>query len=508
MAVEDANLDLTRRRFVQGSAAVGGGLMIGGPLSALAARTAEAQSRRRVIGYGPLVPTREEDSGEVWLELPRGFRYRIISRQGEPMSDGNPTPGVMDGTGSFPGRGGQTILIRNHEHRSQANEIPIVVPNSDRYDPDPNVRGGNTKLVVDRNRRVVESFAVLGGTHTNCAGGEMPWGTWITCEEIFNYGATGSAPGQGVPHGYAFEVPADATGPVNAIPIKDAGRFVREAVAWLNGVLYQTEDQGNAAFYRFLPNREPREFGDLATFGGTVQALAIRGRPNFDADLANPGESYPCDWVDIDEPDPLTDTLRIEAQAKGATIFTRTEGIWAADRRVSFDCTSGGEAGLGQVWEYTPRGRDGGDLRLVYESTNAEDLQAPDNLVIVPATGDIWVQEDGAGDQYVRGVTTRGFIYDFARTVMSGSEFCGGCFSADGRTFFVSQQGGRPADPLNPPNDQAGVTYAIWGPFDNTDEAEDDGRPGRGRANAPRVQTDDTAMRREATGPGPDVNPL
>lgn len=507
MAVEDTAVDLTRRRFVQGSAAVGGGLMIGGPLSALAARTAEAQARRRAVGYGPLVPARDEDTGIVHLELPRGFRYRVISRQGQPMSDGNPTPGIFDGTGSFPGRGGQTILIRNHENRSRPNEIPVVVPNSDRYDPDPNVRGGNTKLVVDRNRRVVQSFAVLGGTHTNCAGGVMPWGTWITCEEIFNYGSVEGnrdAPGTGVPHGYCFEMPADATGPVNAIPIVDAGRFSHEAVAWLGGVLYETEDRGDAAFYRFLPAREPREFGDLATFGGTLQALKLRGatRANFDANKAEPGDSYAVEWVTIDEPSPLTElpgqSTRAQAQAKGAAIFDRTEGIWATNRRVYFDCTSGGEEQLGQVWELTPRGRDGGDLRLVYESTRPEDLENPDNVVIVPSTGDIFLQEDGGGDQYVRGVTQRGFIYDFARTVLSDSEFCGGCFSADGQTFFVSQQGGREGDALNPPPEVAAVTYAIWGPFGETDERED--RPGRGRGRG--VEEDDDDRRREAVGRG------
>ena len=60
---------LTRRRFVKGATVTGGGLAMGGPLSALTARTAEAKRADRAAGYGPLSPTPEEDSGRAYLAL-------------------------------------------------------------------------------------------------------------------------------------------------------------------------------------------------------------------------------------------------------------------------------------------------------------------------------------------------------------------------------------------------------------------------------------------------------
>jgi secreted PhoX family phosphatase len=480
-------VDVTRRRFTQGSIAVGGGLALAGPISALQAASAQGQTRRSP-GYGDLQPTPEEDSGVVYLALPPGFRYRIISRQNDPMDDGNPTPGIFDGMAAYPGRGGTSILIRNHENRSRPGEIPVAVPFGKRYDPDPNTRGGNTKLVVSRSRQVIESYAVLGGTHTNCAGGLTPWDSWITCEEIFNYGSVeANVSPTGMPHGYSFEVDAHADGPVEPIPIRSAGRFAHEACTWLDGVLYETEDRGDAAFYRFLPRRRPREAGDLASFGGTLQALVVRGRPNFDANTANPGETYPVEWVTIEEPNPPEDTVRVEATAKDAAIFDRTEGAWTADNRIYFDCTTGGESQAGQLWEYRPRGRDGGELKLIYESPGTEELDGPDNVVVVPHTGDVWLQEDASGEQFIRGVTRRGEIYDFARTILNNTEFCGGTFSPDGRTFFVNQQGDRVDEngevSTNPGPSLEALTFAIWGPFGGDDDDDDDDDRGRGSRN-------------------------
>lgn len=468
---------LTRKRFIQGTAAAGGGVALAGPLSALAARSAHAAPPERDPGYGPLRPTPEEDTGLTFIALPKGFRYRVISRQGDPSfvvgPEGErtpaPTPGIFDGMAAYRGRRGETILIRNHENRESGGEIPFAIPAEFRYDPNPaTANAGNTKLVVtDRDRRVRETFQVLAGTSTNCAGGETPYGSWIASEEVFDVGGEFG-------HGYNFELPSEEDEPTTSVPIRRAGRFAHEAVTLLDNILYQTEDRGDGGFYRYRPTTRITRSGQLAESDGPLEMLGVRGQPNRDMNTVNPGETLPVEWYLIDEPEPPADTVRAEGQSKGAAFFRRPEGSWEGERKVYFCCTSGGEARLGQLWEYDPR-RD--EITLIYESVDPAQLQSPDNVVYVPRTGDIFLQEDGAGEQFVRGVTQEGRIYDFASTILNDTEFCGGCFSPDGNTLFLNQQGERGVAPADV-NSAGALTYAIWGPF-----ARRNGRGG-GKGNA------------------------
>jgi secreted PhoX family phosphatase len=183
------------------------------------------------------------------------------------------------------------------------------------------------------------------------------------------------------------------------------------------------------------------------------------------------------EWVPVPEPDHDDDTddrrdrapgftpNRIQAQDNGAAYFDRMEGIWAGpgDRaKLYFDCTTGGAQNLGQVWEYDPGRRT---LTLIYESTNPQALENPDNVVTVPQTKDIFLCEDSDGEQFVRGVTRDGEIYNFARSTTNETEFCGACFDPDGHTLYLNQQGERGGLPDGPPDGRA-TTYAIYGPFE------------------------------------------
>jgi len=119
----------------------------------------------------------EKDSAGI-LDLPRGFRYKIIDRFGQPMSDGYRVPGLPDGMACFYDGAGKLILMRNHELGSgdwdraaySARQVPTAAYNRD-------MTGGVSRVVIRRSDLNVESSnLVLTGTSRNCGGGISPWG--------------------------------------------------------------------------------------------------------------------------------------------------------------------------------------------------------------------------------------------------------------------------------------------------------------------------------------------
>lgn len=400
-------------------------------------------------GYGALTTAAGPD-----LALPAGFQYRRIGVTGDVMSDGHPTPPRHDGMAAFPLPNGNIRLIRNHENGRRPDSQPLVQPAYDAWGG-----GGTTSLEVDpETREIVRDFYSLSGTAVNCAGGPTPWGSWLSCEET----VAGPSSGPTRPHGYVFEVPVEAEGPVEPVPLHRLGRFVHEAAAVDpdTGIVLLTEDALRSGLYRFVPDRPYRagESAPALTSGGRLQMLAIADRPNTDCDRDQEvGVTLPVHWVDIDDPDPPeaeTNGRAVYEQgwSRGGARFSRGEGCWWGDGGAYFTCTNGGNARRGQVWHYRPRGDDEGELTLRFESPSAEVLDFPDNVCVSPRGG-ILLCEDGAFRIFMRGLTPEGRIFDFAENTRNGSEFAGATFSPDGETLFVNIQ----SDP--------GATYAIWGPW-------------------------------------------
>lgn len=466
-------MHLSRRTWLQSSLAVGLGFH--GLKSLLAA---ESPARARA-GFGPLVPDPEK-----LLDLPDGFSYTILSRMGDPMTDGFLVPGQPDGMAAFAGKAGRVILVRNQELESKwiskspfgkNNALLEKLPRHLAYDygrgTKPSI-GGTTTLIYDPQARKIErQFLSLVGTEYNCAGGPTPWGSWISCEES----TVRAGDERERDHGYPFEVPADSEGPVTPRPLTAMGRFRREAVAVdpRTGIVYQSEDLPDGLLYRFLPDRPGRDGsrGDLAA-GGKLQALRLSDRQSADtrnwfdengkplAPRVPTGQILTVQWVDLSEIDAPLDDLRYRGRyCSGAACFARTEGMWFGNDAVYFACTTGGKTKTGQIWRYTPSPFEGtstedkapGRLELFVEPNDKTIVNNADNLTVAP-WGDLVVCEDSEDTNRLIGVTPAGQTYVLARNVRDKSEFAGATFAPDGHTLFVNLQ-------------EIGLTLAITGPW-------------------------------------------
>ena len=445
---------LDRRQFLSRTGAIAaGGLLAGGPFAGLAAApaaAATAPARGAVPAHKRLRAVPDLRDGVVRLHLPKGFAYRSFhdTESGATTTDGTPIPGRHDGMAAFAGARGSVVLVRNHEINGTGAPISTSAP---LYDS--KARGGTTSVQVTATGEVQASKVSLAGTMMNCSGGAMPWGSWLTCEETVN----GTQNGFARDHGYVFEVPADGVVVDDPQPHRAMGRFAHEAVAIdpATGIVYETEDSGNTSgFYRFLPN----DRSDLSK-GGVLQMLAVKEQPRFLTYRGvsdRVGNPMPVEWVTIPDPDPAsitTESVFDQGSAQGGAAFARLEGCWYDGGSIFFNATSGGDVGAGQVWEYRPRGRSGGQLVLLFESPSPELLDSPDNLTVSPRGG-LVLCEDGDGEQFVRGLNERGEIFDLAKNTIGGdNEFAGACFSPDGDVMFVNVQ-------------TPGVSFAIRGPWE------------------------------------------
>lgn len=451
----------SRRNFMK---LVGTGAMVG-PLSAFYARAAVGGPSFG-SGFGPLTPTLPLNTADLavsgvfdfrnrpLISLPPDFRYWAISCTGQQMSDATVVPGDHDGMAYFRGPRGTSVLVRNHELSNRESKFGNVrgVDVDPGFKFDTYANGGTTTLVLDENGALLRDYASLGGTNNNCAGGPTPWGTWLTCEESTSLPNAALTTYQ-KRHGYVFEVPAMANGPTQAVPVVGMGRFNHEATATdpRTGIVYLTEDTGDSLFYRYVPFQPA-----VLMAGGKLQALKLK---DFSTSV-NTGKGFldklnqrmAVEWVDIATPDPLdnvfSNSTRAQGQALGAAKFVRGEGAWYGDGLIYFCCTSGGNIEAGQIWTYDPV-KD--SLALVVESTDRTVLEAPDNITLGP-DGRLYMFEDGGGGNNIVGLNSKGELFRVAENKINDSEFCGGCFSHNGRFMFVNIQ-------------TPGLTLVIEGPW-------------------------------------------
>ncbi len=481
-------MNVERRTVLKTAAAAS----MAGPFAGLVASPAHGAQPPDSVN---LVPIKDLRDGQVRLHLPRGFRYRSFHDTEYPVTleDGTALPGRHDGMGAFKGPQGTVILIRNHEVNGAR---PAFGPGTP-YDS--MAGGGTTTIQVTRKGEVIRAFTSLNGTMMNCSGGQMPWGAWVTCEETVNGPDVGPdfTGASNIPltqrHGFVYEVPVShlpGPGQSDRQPLTGAGRFAHEAVSFdpVDGYLYLTEDDFAFAsgFYRYRPPSHPMDVGRLED-GGTLQMLKVVGVDNAHLEQAQvAGTTYDVEWVDIEDPAPSFDYtpgevaptsndtaltyVSSQGWAQGAAYFSRLEGQVYDDDVVYFTSTQGGGAaepgtnnpggygrGSGQVWAYHTRSQR---LRVVFQSSGPLELDLPDNIT-TSKHGTLVVCEDGINDNYLRGLTPEGQLWDIALNRLtsrtgadrSNDEFAGSAFSHQGTSLFVNIQASN------------GMTFAIWGPW-------------------------------------------
>ena len=423
---------LNRRNFIGATGAAFSGLVLNGCTGRSAPLTSAPSS---FADYGPLVP---DPAG--MLDLPRGFSYRLLSSLGNAMTDGCTVPDKADGMGCFSLGNDEIVLIRNHE-LVPADDAGGVLAKGFGTRDGAIVPGGTTSIVLDATTlEVKREFRSLAGTIRNCSGGITPWGSWLTCEEAPT--GPGQRFGEGLAenHGWVFEVPANATGLIDAVPLKAMGRFNHEAacVDPRTGIVYLSEDRDDSVLYRFVPTT-PGRLGD----GGLLQAMVVEGlsdtRNWTSADMAV-GSRHTVRWIDCDDVESPNDDLRSRAAAKGAAVVARGEGIHTGTDEIFVCSTNGGQRKLGQILRLVPgTGGEPDQIELFFESQSKDQFNYGDNLTVGP-NGHLIVCEDQyteVVDNHLRGITPDGRAYTLGRLRMQ-TELAGGCFSPDGKWFFVN----------------------------------------------------------------------
>jgi uncharacterized protein len=484
---------VSRRSFLRyGAGAAVGTAVTAGPFQGLVAMAAGASTG--ALPQPTLVPVPDLRDGVVRLWLPDGFSYRSFhdNSAGATFFDGTTLPGRHDGMAAFPGQGIAVHLVRNHEINGPGKPFASYAPV---YDP--KAGGGTTTTIVDHQGNVITAVASLCGTQMNCAGGKMPWGAWVTCEEtvngpdVFDDFTRGTLPPDTYvqnaqltkPHGFIFEVTAYGMG--SPEPITQAGRFAHEAVAYdpATGFLYLTEDDFGfpSGFYKYIPPAHPKRAGRIVD-GGKLYMLSVTGKRNLDLSARYPiGTRFPVTWVPIADPAPsypmaggkptvLNDDAIIhvakQGWAEGAAYFARNEGATFDNGTVYFCSTQGGGdpedpdiskprtagfgKGFGQVWAFRTWSQE---LELVYQSPGRQVLDFPDN-VTVSKRGSLVICEDSTDFNYLRLLSPQGQLRDFAVNQIAGrtnEEFAGATFSPNGETLFVNIQASQ------------GLSIAIWG---------------------------------------------
>lgn len=474
-------MSISRRLFLGASAAGAASLAANFNVASAAAKASPPAAAAAKGGQQFLLNNIVDDGK---LAIAQGIKAkRVVTVNVEDLLDDKngkvigKTPSNLDGTGSFD-VDGKIVLNQNHECTADS-EVPVPLVEGTVYDDGiATGMGGNTAIETDSQGNFIQQWVALSGTIRNCAGGETPWGSWLSCEEDVTKAGTpvigkdGKSYTTKKNHGYVFEVfPAKVSEQLPQ-PIKAWGRATFEGAAIDPDLTkaYITEDSSDGLFYRWtapsgkkIGARIAEQFGET---DGVLQAAQVikNGTPLTHYSQLNTediGKAYPVKWVDGGA-DRQAQQTPLKKQFPGATFHRKIEGAWPDANGLWFTLSYSDEK---QVLAYPEIGEpDSGmiayynfkdetlTIKDVYEHGNHrgsvvpghpteafKQFDGPDNIALSP-WGSVVIAEDGENPCSLLSFGEKNGTREFARDLTDRGEWAGCVFNTTGNVLFGSVQ--------------------------------------------------------------------